>query len=820
MKKFQINLKVLIFFFSFSLFFLFGALFFSVNSKAFCSGNWGTWCCEDGNGWRDVGYNMCGSIWPVDIGNQCNYKCWISGSGCNNGCVYFTTGSCPTPYVPPAAKNCGESGCNSAGCTSGNTCNSNVCQINCGSGYTRSGNCSCVPNTVPPKNCGESGCNSASYPYCTSGNICNSDVCQIICGSGYTRSGNCSCVPDYVPPKNCGEYGCNSAGCVAGNSCNSDLCQINCGSGYTRSGNCGCVPVPLACGVAGCNTYGCVAGNTCNANVCQVNCPAGYSRSGNCACVPVPVACGTAGCNTYGCTAGNTCNANVCQINCPAGHTITNNCNCLPPCSTLSATFSKNACSLDISIVGASPYLRNLTLSGLPVTTITPNILYRHTITSAGLKSWTLNWQEIASVGVATPRNCSTTISNNIPAPVCTGSTVTKLTVPSVPIWGDPLTINAQINVLVSYAATQINSILNPVAQTNCSPIDFASSPFTQNCSLLYIPGTPKVYSWDVTYKIAEVSCPSVVSLTCSNSEPIIGTDRAGYLSTENGVSYIGELSGAATNDPAKAINKQPRFSQADNFSTNIFGSLNSLANNHVLACTPGSNAVFCSSKDYLLLGYSDINSNASWYSYLFSSLTTNLKLNKITSGGTNLGSITGFDSTKVNVVTVAGSLEINSSVNLADGICNNSNVFLINGDLNITSDFRVAGLDDACLFIVNGNTIINKSPKAEENCGGATNNTNIANPAYQDYVQAFIITGNFTTVKSSRQLYIKGGVITNTFNGGLNRNANSETCIYPNLPSEVIDYEGARYIKNLRDALSSPTTLSVFENQYKSNIQ
>ena len=584
------------------------------------------------------------------------------------------------------------------------------------------------------------------------------------------------------------------------------------------------------CGESGCNDAPypyCTSGNRCDGNVCnRISCPDGYTKSGYCDCVfnatptptftptPPPKICGQSGCNIGGCTPSNmSCISDICQINnCPAGHSVVNYCNCLPPCSTLSASFNKSSCTLDISISGASAYLRNLAFSGPPVSTITQNILYRHTITSAGIKAWTLTWQEVASVGSATPRNCSTTISNLIPEPSC--GTVTKSTNPAPAVWGESVTLNAQITKPTppagySYVTAQINSILNPVAQTNCGPLNIVGSSFTQNCFLPYIPGTPKQYAWDVTYRIADASCASVISPSCSDSVPVVGTNRPGYMSTENGVAYIGIGHGSGT-----GLNNQPRFNPSDNLSTNIFGSSNSAAGSHVLSCVTNGGSI-CSSKKYLLLNYSDINSNASWYSYLSNSLLNNPKLNVINKNSVHFHSITESISTKVNLINIAGSLTVDGDT------CDNSNIYLIRDNLEITPDLTVNSLDDACLFIVGGTTTIRESTKIAMTCGGNIDNRIVADK--QDKIQAFIITNNFTTNISTNtttaiQLYIKGGVITNTFIGGLNRDVNSDSCIFPNLPSELIDYEGARYIKNLRDALVDPTTISIFENQYKSS--
>jgi hypothetical protein len=170
------------------------------------------------------------------------------------------------------------------------------------------------------------------------------------------------------------------------------------------------------------------------------------------------------------------------------------------------------------------------------------------------------------------------------------------------------------------------------------------------------------------------------------------------------------------------------------------------------------------------------------------------------------------LSSTQVNVVEYTGATFV------AGGIkgCNNRTIFLIDGDLEITPDMTLDNIaEDACLFIVRGTTRILTSGKTAPTCGGDHINTirEILTP--RDNIDAFIITSNFTTNPSAVQLYIKGGVITNTLTGGLNRKVNTPSCYFPNLASEVIDYEGARYIKTFKDILGESEMTSIREIQY-----
>jgi hypothetical protein len=263
-----------------------------------------------------------------------------------------------------------------------------------------------------------------------------------------------------------------------------------------------------------------------------------------------------------------------------------------------------------------------------------------------------------------------------------------------------------------------------------------------------------------------------------------------------------------------------------DGFSSNIFGTSKLLKNDHQLSCID-RNAFNCSKRDYLLLGYSDANSMISqtWYSYLLGPLIRNLsKINLVKPGPNSLTAYNALPSTtvsrtKVNVVDIDGDFSV-----VADQKCKNANIFFISGNLTITPNLTIEPIDSAkhaCLFIVNGTTtILNNGRSAPDTavCSASSIRTDLAFsiPSLRDTVYAFIITNDFTTEFSQRQLYLKGGVITNAFTLGLNRNVNTDTCRYPNYASELFDYEGARYIKNLGTVLNDTAFISIFETQYK----
>jgi hypothetical protein len=520
-------------------------------------------------------------------------------------------------------------------------------------------------------------------------------------------------------------------------------------------------------------------------------------------------ACEGTPCNVSGCTAGNTCNAsnNTCQTICPAGHTRYQNCNCQPPCSNLSYTFSQNSCALTATGFGASAYVQNVKVNGaadsMPVTML-GGTSFQHAINSAGTKSWTITWDERSSVGTAPVVKCSTVVTHNIPAPSC--GTVTLMNDPSIPIWGEAVTIRAKyFPPAVTPPPTYSLLTGNDGGLNNCTgdPFDLALG---RKCTIPWINTTPKLYNFAVNWKTTDATCSTLERTDCSQTLALTGNIHPGYIKTTNGVSYI------------NGIDNQPNFNTTlpDSFSSSVFGSHTFSPSDQIPSCE--GSALFCTTKNYLLLGYSDSNSislPSSWYTY-FQRLNTSPKVNIVPGLSTlaNVMASSELSSTVVNLINVTGDFTV------AAGQCKYANIFLISGNLYITPNLTLADQNTSgCLFIVAGNTVIRQGTTPSQVCfGGASHidTTDVASPTAN--IQAFIMTEGFSTDEnpiSKAQLAIKGGLITNNTSAGLNRNINSDMCMFPNLPSEVINYEGARYIKLFRDVLSDPAMVSVREIQY-----
>jgi hypothetical protein len=406
---------------------------------------------------------------------------------------------------------------------------------------------------------------------------------------------------------------------------------------------------------------------------------------------------------------------------------------------------------LNINVSGASPYVQNLSFAGPAVNTISTNRLYRHTLTSAGIKAWSVSWNEVSSAG---SKSCSTTAGFTIPVPSC--GTADIETLPTPLVWGNPINLKVAFNPSQTLASTPhtytlTSSVHNTL--TDCS--GDLLSPTGETCTLPWIDMDPKTYPWTLTWKTETKACPAVSNTSCSNLPPLVATNQPGYLETTNGVAYIRE------------INNQPYFSKTQSLSSNVFGSANPDSTAQVLKCT--GNAFNCTKSNYLLLGYSDsnaISTSQSWYLHLKSILAQAFNVNRIILEGPK--SMADISANLVN--TKENIIEINGDFN-ATGVCTNSNIFLISGNLNITPDFKLSETNkskNACIFIVKGTTVVLNNQKSVPTCSGNHINNATEIPSMRDTIEAFIITNDFTTNTSARQLYIKGGLITNTFTNSL----------------------------------------------------
>ena len=200
---------------------------------------------------------------------------------------------------------------------------------------------------------------------------------------------------------------------------------------------------------------------------------------------------------------------------------------------------------------------------------------------------------------------------------------------------------------------------------------------------------------------------------------------------------------------------------------------------------------------DYRLMDYDDSNGRNDFYIYLKNSLGINAKTVTISDDTTlrdsNYDSIVdGHD-----VVLVDGDLTI-SGAN-----CKSRTIFFVSSNLYVESNFAISNNDNACMFIVAGETIVRPSVSS---------------------IRAYIITNKFTSQESTTQLILNGGLIvqtSNSFERSYNRDI-TEVSVLTDArkatPSELLTYEGARYQKLLGFLWNEPTQLNIREIQYTGN--
>jgi len=271
-------------------------------------------------------------------------------------------------------------------------------------------------------------------------------------------------------------------------------------------------------------------------------------------------------------------------------------------------------------------------------------------------------------------------------------------------------------------------------------------------------------------------SCNPAVDKICSASLPLSINPYGPYLKTDLGTSYIrGNL-------------ELPRFPLSP-LSTQTFSKY--------IYSTAGTNTPvvtsWLSSKNYLLMGYNDNNGRPDFYAYLKSNLNMSAKI-ETKSGDVNLS-----DANYSGVVGDNDVVIVEGNLTLSSANCNSKTIFFVTQNLYIDTNFNTSG-NNACLFVVDGETLVR--------------------PAVS-LVKAFVITNKFTSQESTTQLVLNGGLIiqtSNTFSRNYNRDiteASDLTVLRKTTPSELFNYEGARYLKLLGFLLNGSSTMTIRETQY-----
>ncbi len=319
--------------------------------------------------------------------------------------------------------------------------------------------------------------------------------------------------------------------------------------------------------------------------------------------------------------------------------------------------------------------------------------------------------------------------------------------------------------------------------------------------------------NWSQTYTrtvTSPVNCPNLAQ-TCTKT--LLNTtinSPSGYMITQNGDVYVnGSVSQVKFN------------STTDSFSSRTFSSSPSAT--HILPISNPCSVAnsICSSNKFLLLSYSDINtvtdtSPDTWYEILKKSILDNSTITK--KDYSAVGSY-NFDN---SIWDTYQAISYNGNLSIASDLkCPNKNIIFVNGNLTIAPQFTIDIADDvtnACAFIVNGKVIVTAGTNAATTAavtGGRFSNT--------DVIEAFIIAKNIDILNDVNRdpLLIKGGLILTSKNvadiSSFARNVNGNTLLtlQPNAPSEVIDYEGGRYINAFKDILKNPGIIGIKESSY-----
>ena len=271
-------------------------------------------------------------------------------------------------------------------------------------------------------------------------------------------------------------------------------------------------------------------------------------------------------------------------------------------------------------------------------------------------------------------------------------------------------------------------------------------------------------------------SCNPAIDKICSASLVLNINPYGPYLKTDLGTSYI------------KGNLDLPRFPLSP-LSTQSFSKY--------IYSTKGLNTPLADSwlseKNYRLTNYDDINGRPDFYEYIKSNIVMSAKTvtkpGDVSLSDLNYPGIVGSN----DVVIVEGNLTL-SSAN-----CNSKTIFFVAGNLYIDTNFDTSG-NNACLFVVAGGTLVRP---------------------VVSLVKAFVITNSFTSEESTIQLVLNGGLIVqtaNTFSRNYNRDiteASVLTVLRKTTPSELFNYEGARYLKLLGFLLNGSATMTIRETQY-----
>lgn len=213
---------------------------------------------------------------------------------------------------------------------------------------------------------------------------------------------------------------------------------------------------------------------------------------------------------------------------------------------------------------------------------------------------------------------------------------------------------------------------------------------------------------------------------------------------------------------------------------------------------------------------YEDENNRADFFSWYTGRVVNDPQVNYSEYSGTPFQLGQGIldqkalanDGSKVDVIYVNGSIEVGGGE--ANAVfCKRPTIIIATENIAFNRNFLLSPDNDktkaACLFIAGGTVSFNPNLPAG------------------DQYELFVIANNLNDKLDYRPIKIKGGVALQGDNQttGFFRNINAGilnlTGVNKNAPSEVITYEGARYIDLLGSVMKEPFRMSIRELQYTS---
>lgn len=295
---------------------------------------------------------------------------------------------------------------------------------------------------------------------------------------------------------------------------------------------------------------------------------------------------------------------------------------------------------------------------------------------------------------------------------------------------------------------------------------------------------------WTHNYQVCNgSSCNS-----CSESKEFIVYPYPGFLKTiNNGSTYVGNIVNIKRFPDGQFFTDRLLLTKSDTF--------NSFQPPLEKILQPDTSNV-----KTLATKYTDANNRENFFSWYKSKLLVEPKFGDIVEKESLTINNEFFatlkqQSTEVDLVHIKGDAIINDAqiVN-----CIKSTIFIVDGNLTFQQEFKIpSNQDTACFFLVGNNTTV------------AHNVSNI---------DAFIVTMSAKTEVEGK-LILKGGLIIQGYNNtstSMLRNINATVVAASSIkkddPSELLQYDGARYVRIFNDYLKEPFQLSIREIQYTNN--